>query len=195
MNDRLSEQALLRLLSELPREVPPGNDPWPGIAARISGVNVAPVASAPRRAWIWRAAAASVAIAIIAGIWVTSGRNVARPPSEPSVAVASPDRGQAPSVSTLAGLVAASEAEYQAAFREFIPVGDYSRQNLPPQTLEKIEMGWAEMRTAEAALSAALEQNPNDRFLNNRMLELRARQLGFLQQLASLDLANRRMNT
>jgi hypothetical protein len=54
-------------------------------------------------------------------------------------------------------------------------------------------MGWADLRTTEAALMAALEENPNNRFLNERMLELRARQLGFLKQLVSLDRKNRRL--
>jgi hypothetical protein len=34
---------------------------------------------------------------------------------------------------------------------------------------------------------------PNDPFLNDRLLQLRARQLGFLQRLATLDLNDRRM--
>ena len=48
------------------------------------------------------------------------------------------------------------------------------------------------MRT-EAELAGALEANPNDEFLNGRMLELRSRQLGFLKQLAALDRNNRRL--
>ena len=84
------------------------------------------------------------------------------------------------------------DAEYQAAFREFINVGG-TDHNLAPQTIEKIEMGWAELRVTEAALANALEDNPGDLFLNERMLELRARQLGFLKQLVTLDRNNRRM--
>jgi hypothetical protein len=88
--------------------------------------------------------------------------------------------------------LAASEAEYQAAFREFITVGQ-ARSNLSQQTIAQIETGWADLRAAENALEAALAANPDDRFLNNRMFELRARQLGFLQELAYLDQSNRRL--
>jgi hypothetical protein len=49
------------------------------------------------------------------------------------------------------------------------------------------------MRDTDLRLAAALEANPNDPFLNDRMLELRARQLGFLQRLATIDLENRRL--
>jgi hypothetical protein len=89
-------------------------------------------------------------------------------------------------------MIAGSEAEYLAAFREFIPVGD-SRSRLPAQAVEMIETSWTELTNAESELAAALEQNPNDPFLNKRMLELRARQLSFLKQLAVLDFNNRRL--
>ena len=194
MNERLSESDLLRRLAELPREIQPGKDPWPTISARISGEPAERENAVSRSAWAGRAVAAAVAVAVLTGVWLGSVRESSRPPAQPVVAAAETTPEPA-AVSTLAGVVAASEAEYQAAFREFIPVGDYSRERLQPQTLENIEKGWADMRSTEAALNAALEENPNNRFLNDRMLELRARQLGFLQQLASLDLANRRMNS
>ena len=102
------------------------------------------------------------------------------------------DRGGA--VGVPAGLsmsLAGSEAEYQAAFREFIGVGQ-SRSALSPQTIDHIATGWADLRGVELALTRALADDPDNRFLNDRMLELRARQLAFLRQLASLDQSNRR---
>jgi hypothetical protein len=48
---------------------------------------------------------------------------------------------------------------------------------------------------AERALQSALDEHPGDRFLNQKMLELRSRQLGFLRQLAGLDHSNRRLTT
>jgi hypothetical protein len=54
-------------------------------------------------------------------------------------------------------------------------------------------MGWTDLRVTETALAVALEENPDDQFLNERMLELRARQLSFLKQLITLDRNNRRM--
>jgi hypothetical protein len=49
------------------------------------------------------------------------------------------------------------------------------------------------LRQTETELTAALVMRPNDPFLNDRLLQLRARQLGFLQRLATLDLNDRRM--
>ena len=49
------------------------------------------------------------------------------------------------------------------------------------------------MREMENALTAALEESPDNAFLAARMMELRARQLGFLQQLAALDQDYRRL--
>jgi hypothetical protein len=65
--------------------------------------------------------------------------------------------------------------------------------SLSLQTVALIEASWDDLRRTEAELAAALAIRPNDPFLNERMLELRARQLGFLQRLAALDLNDRRL--
>jgi hypothetical protein len=190
----MNEQELLKRLGALPGEISPRNDPWPEIHARISGEHAAGLsggdAARPhRRGWLPMAAAA-VLIAITAGL-------IFRPlqVGGPESAVDSAAMERAPrshEALRLQGALAASEVEYQAAFREFIPVGD-SRNNLPMQTIESIESGWAELVSTESVLAAALEENPENSFLNDRMFELRARQLGFLKQLAKLDRNNRRM--
>jgi hypothetical protein len=58
-----------------------------------------------------------------------------------------------------------------------------------------IENSWSALVQAERALQSALDEHPGDRFLNQKMLELRSRQLGFLRQLAGLDHSNRRLTT
>jgi hypothetical protein len=68
-----------------------------------------------------------------------------------------------------------------------------ARTSLSPQTVALIETSWDDLRRTESELAAALAIRPNDPFLNDRMLELRARQLGFLQRLAALDLNDRRL--
>jgi hypothetical protein len=191
----MGEQELLRRIAELPREIRPGRDPWPEISTRIalSGAPAARGARLPRWSlsrWSLMGAAASVALALVAG-WLLVPEGTA-PPVAPGGPVEFADTGISPE--TVAGLRAtftASEAEYRAAFREFIPVGS-ARPSLSPQTVAVIETGWAEMRQTETELAAALAMRPNDPFLNDRMLQLRARQLGFLQRLATLDLDNRR---
>lgn len=188
MKRTVDEQELLRRIGELPREIPPPNDPWPAIAARIDRAGGRAAGSGPR-AWLWQAAAASLVVAVAAGL-VLGPRWGGAPPAPEVSAVARP---AAADLRLPASLVA-SEAEYQAAFREFIAVGR-ARQGLSPETIQRIEAGWADLRATEDALTAALTESPGSAFLTGRMMELRARQLGFLQQLAALDQNYRRLTT
>jgi len=195
MSQRMSEKELLSRLADLPREISPGRDPWPEIMAAIGDSPAGSGAEKSGVKWRFLAAAASVVLAVSAGL-VLKSLYQERAVSTELLAV----RDAAPVAVEIAGyedsgisrMLNIVDAEYVAAFREFIGVDDV-HSGLAPQTLEKIEMGWADLRMTEVALESALEQNPDDLFLNERMLELRARQLGFLQQLVSLDRNNRRL--
>jgi hypothetical protein len=177
------EKELLQQLQSLPRELSPRHDPWPGIAARIARGD-------RLRSLRFQALAAAAVLVLAVGLIV--GPELRREPV-PAVSPA-PLAGQASAQAErpVPALLAASEAEYVAALREFIPVG-VSRSRLSDQAISTIEGSWTELQAAEEALVAALRQNPNDAFLNRRMLELRARQLHFLKQLATLDLSSRRL--
>jgi len=187
MSSKMSEKDLLKHLADLPREIRPERDPWPEISLQIGRSQTGTGSSAPNSGWWLRAAAASVVLAVTAGLLLNSSWNENARPTDP-LASNSADTvvGGAPALFNTA------DAEYVAAFREFINIGGTSAK-LSPQTIEKIESGWADLRTTEVALVTALEQNPGDLFLSERMLELRARQLSFLKQLVALDRNNRRM--
>jgi hypothetical protein len=184
-----SEKELLNRLSGLPREISPGNDPWEKIAARLDDRQAALAGEPARRggrAWPMMAVAASAVLALAIVLLQVQQGTV---PDLPAVSSsAGPDTIADPMPAVRAG----SEAEYLAAFREFVTVGD-SRERIPAQTVEQIETGWAELQQVETALEDALALNPEDPFLNKRMLDLRAKQLGFLRQLAALDHSNRRL--
>jgi hypothetical protein len=191
----MNEKELLNQLASLPREISPGRDPWPDISARLESFG-AP-ASTPHSVpgWLFKAAAASVVLVFAAGLllkplWNT-GTGSSHSPSSYGSVTARNNNGPAEITGT-PGLMATIDAEYLAAFQELTNIGG-SRGNLAPQTVEKIEMGWADLRVTETALAFALKENPGDVFLNERMLELRMRQLGFLKQLITLDRNNRRM--
>ena len=183
MSPSMNEKELLSRLAELPREISPGRDPWPEISARIerSSTPTGSTHSAP--GWMFKAIAASVVLALTAGFLLKPLWNNGS---------GSPDSMSQPEFAQTPGLLDTIDAEYLAAFHEFNNIGG-SRGNLAPQTIEKIEMGWTDLRVTETALAVALEENPDDQFLNERMLELRARQLSFLKQLITLDRNNRRM--
>lgn len=181
----MNEQELLKNLAGLPREISPEQDPWPGISARIGRLQPgAGIAHRPQSRFLI-AAAASVVVAVLLGLLLRPTLTGGPAPSLQPVVL------QAENLSA-PGFLYAIDAEYQAAFREFISVND-SANGLQAETIEKIELTWADMRGTENALTVALEENPGDLFLNHRMLELRARQLGFLKQLVSLDRNNRRL--
>lgn len=192
MTTGIEEQDLLRRIAELPREITPARDPWAEIAARIDQA----AGQSGRRRWPahWRllGVAASVALALTVG-WLLRPEATTPPGVSPTgqAQFAASESGSEP-LSVLRASVAASEAEYRAALREFIPVGS-ARANLSPQTVALIETSWDDLRSVETELAAALATRPNDPFLNDRMLELRARQLEFLQRLAALDSDNRRL--
>lgn len=188
MNHERDEQELLGRIAALPRELRPARDPWPEIAARIERLERTERSGRAAPRWWPAALAASLLLALAAGLlWNSQPQDI--PAGRPAMETSTAQAGTA-----LHSLLAATEAEYQAAFREFISVGQ-SRPRLEARTIESIEGSWAGLREAEAALAAALAANPDDPFLNDRMLELRARQLGFLRQLAAMDQNNRRFRT
>ncbi|MFC1719588.1 hypothetical protein ACFL00_00425 [Pseudomonadota bacterium] len=195
MNSKISEEELLNRLAELPRERSPGRDPWPEIFAAIDNAQAGP-GSMKRRVNGWfMAAAASIMLAIAAGLILKPWFEESAVPTDSLAStdpVSTPIEVNVNENPGILGTLDVIDAEYVAAFREFMNAGDPG-SDLAPQTVENIEKGWADLRMTEEALMAALDQNPDNLFLNERMVELRTRQLGYLQQLVSLERNNRRL--
>ena len=188
MRKELTEKELLARLGTLPREIAPDNDVWPAIADRIGQRQAASSGPGSSNPWWFRAAAASVALAIAMGILLGRQWSTTTGPMQPVSASAA--HSLIVHTDGMSGTLAASELEYQAAFREFISIGE--RGDLTLETIAKLDNGWADLRKAEAGLSNALQEHPGNHFLNIKMLELRSRQLGFLKQIAALDKSSRR---
>ena len=190
MSSNMKEKELLERIAKLPREIEPDHDPWDRIEERLGESRAAAgsgreSSTSPLRSWPARAVAALAVLVVTIVLLSPPESLVDSPEVSQTAGAAAVDQSMPP-------VLAASEAEYQAAFREFIPVGR-AHERIPSMTVEKIETGWADLRQVETALADALAQNPDDPFLNSRMLELRARQLGFLRQMAALDHSNRRL--
>ena len=182
----MNEKELLKQIGELPRKIKPENDPWLNISSRLDELDRRAEPARRFRAWPMSAVAA-IAVAALATVLIFD--NEKRVPTQRVIEDVVQEPAAAPAQPRF---MTTSEVEYLAAFREFIPVGE-SRNDLPVKAVETIESGWADMLQAENALSTALSQNPDNPFLNQKMLELRARQLSFLRQLAVLDHSNRRL--
>jgi hypothetical protein len=188
MKQGLSEQELLARLGALPREIVPDGNAWPAIAQRIGQQDTPWQQQSSSRWWI-HAAAASVAVVFIAGVLIGRQWDTAPGMTQPGFDQAS--QAQVVRVGGLTGALTASEIEYQAAFREFISVGNF-QESLPQQAVMNLTAGWADLSEAESALTNAMRDDPGNSFLSAKMLELRSRQLDFLKQIASLDQNSRR---
>jgi len=180
-----NDEELVTAIHELPKTIEPCNEQWPAIAARLESHHENNQQAHHKIGWKtgWRsqAIAASLAIAFIAGL--ISGRQIGTQDPRKEI-------GPAQNL-VMQATRQASEQEYQAAFREFIPVG-HARTVLASQTIMNIENSWAELQQAETALLAAIRNYPENSYLNQKLLDLRSQQLGFMKQLAMLDQFSRR---
>lgn len=185
MNKIQHEQAFLRQLASLPREIAPARDAWPSIAARL-----APTVTGGSKTVAWRfrlwplATAASVLMLVGAGVLMQSQWRDSTAASAGGDAAMTPVAPPSGTYSVSAGT--AGELEYQAALREFMALNALpgTAAGLKP---EWIEQGWGTLRQVELQLSAALRDEPDNEFLNSRMAALRARQIEWLKQIAAMD--------
>ena len=178
----MDDRELREAIGGLPRSMPPRRDLWPDIEQRLED-RVGLSGQRDRKvAWRLPAVAAALVVAFATGILM--GRQLQQElPAGPG------ERGQANQA--LLAATQASEREYQAAFRQFTPI-DPTNVTLGPQAMQSIEGSWQELLQAEAALLSALEQYPENAYLNQRLLDLRSRQLQFMKQLVTLDPFSRR---
>jgi len=176
-NRKMNENELIDAIESLPRQIKPQRDLWPGISDRLEArqeYRDPPVATP-----MWRipALAAAVLLALTTGIFIGRG-------------IDSPVGG---SMSTLeyamAGTIESSEREYQAAFRELVPL-DYSGMRLAGDDPEAIRGSWDELQKAESSLLAALREYPANIFLNEKLLDLRSQQLQFVKRMVLLEQNN-----
>ena len=145
MKQGLSEQELLARLRSLPREITPDTDAWPAIAQRI-GQEDTPYRQQSSSRWWMHAVAASVAVVFVAGVLIGRQWDTTPGMEQPGFDLA--NQAQAVWVGGLAGALTANELEYQAAFREFISVGEF-RENLPQLAVENLTAAWLDLSEAE----------------------------------------------
>ena len=170
----MKESELHSAIGSVPRSIKPPRDLWPGIDARLEAAE----STTPHRirSWQWPAMAAAVLLALTTGIFI--GRGLPLSPSDEMV--------QFEQHFALAGTVQAAEREYQAAFRELVPL-EYSGLRLQGEDPDALRKSWEDLLLAESSLLLALQQYPSNIYLNEKLLDLRAQQLQFVKQLAMLE--------
>jgi len=175
----MNESELKDAIGSLPRHVKPQRDLWPGINSRLD--SEAGSYDLRRSVAHWRvpAMAAAIFMALTTGIFIGRGMDLPSAGSSP----------QSVLEYALAGTVETTEREYQAAFKELVPL-DYSGMHLAGSDPESIRSSWDEIQKAESSLLAALREYPADIFLNEKLLDLRSQQLQFVKQMVLLEQNN-----
>ena len=183
---RESESGDLRLdraLAGLPRELPPENDLWPGIAAQLEPRR------APRR---WLPLAAAAVLLVVSSSLITA--RVVRWSAAPAAPIAT----VAPPATPDAGVVRpasfgpghALDPEYAAARQQLAAMLAQRMDRLPSSARQKVEDNLAQLHRATDEINAALALQPGDALLEELLLNTYQDELAVLasvNQLANLN--------
>ncbi len=202
-DERTSQDAAARLdsrLRELPLEVPPDRDLWPGIAARIDERVSQPAPATRPSAWLWQAAAALV---LVAGSSLLTASLLDRDRLEQHPAVAVTPTNTVPPADGAIAMQAAFgpaghlDPEYLAARRQLTQMLDRRIATLPPSARAKLEFNLGEMRRAADEINAALTEQPGDPLLEELLLKTYQDELAVLANVSQLtsSLENAPVNT
>jgi hypothetical protein len=175
----MKESELQSAIDTLPRSIKPQRDLWPGINERLGTIKKGGKVHYNTPMWRAPALAAAVLLALTGGIFIGRGMD-AGPTGEPSQTVMA---------YALLGTVKATEREYQAAFRELVPL-EYSGMRLEGEEPDALRGSWEDLLQTESSMLAALQQYPSNIYLNKKLLDLRSQQLQFVKQLALLEQNN-----
>jgi hypothetical protein len=181
-------------------DAPPATDLWPGIARRIEErgrtPRIVPLESrrAPRRLSfsIPQLIAASIAIAVLsaAGVWTTLREPDTGATSTPVVAEAPPaGNGNTTLVSDDAGTSVAFE-EYEAAVDELERLLNDLGDKIDPATRTSIDQNLTIIDAAIQQTRKALQENPNDLYLNTHLASTMQRKIDLLQGATRLARAS-----
>jgi len=173
------DAGLVKELAALPRSMQPENDAWGAIANRIASGAVEKGANRNSSMRGWLALAASLMLVAVSSLFIQRGGETQQPANQP-FAAAEPLRLNEWGVRVPASSV---ELEYQAAFREYLGL---NLAHTKPGGLarEDVQQDWLLMQRLEQELLAALELEPENLWLAQRLMQLRASQLNFLRVIA-----------
>jgi hypothetical protein len=177
-------------LRELPSDVEPGRDLWPGIAARLEQQVAAPPQRVTRRpAWAWQAAAALV---LVAGSSLLTASLLDRSPpagqsaSQPSRAAPDRAQGGASVLPAAFGPTGRLDSEYLVAREQLTRMLEERIAVMPPSARAKLEFNLGEMRRAADEINAALAAQPGDPLLEELLLKTYQDELAVLSNVNQL---------
>lgn len=168
---------------------PLDRDLWPGIAARLEERGPAVVqldarrAARPRFGLSLPQLAAAVVAALLIGVggtWVALERGQ---PGVPTVAEGPADPSGGPATSPFVPVSeSAGGSSYAAAVAELEAMLEQRRDRLDPETLRAVEQNLAIIDQAIGEIRAALEENPDDPYLNRHLATTMKRKVDVLRQ-------------
>jgi predicted anti-sigma-YlaC factor YlaD len=183
---RREERLLRALLAEaaaLPRELPPGRDLWPDLAARLRGAEGARVVVRPAvPRWVRPAAlaaAAAVVIALLGGLWTRGPRHAT--PVTPMGTLQPAAAGTAP-----APLMEA-EREYARATAALMAALDQQKDVLSPEARATLDANLKSIDDALAEVRAALQEDPANAQLTHLLTSTHQKKLDALERVVRLN--------
>lgn len=194
LETRLAEDADLRTMLEQLRAVrraaaaapdhrAPADELWTGIEARIERGEATAAARSSgvegrRRTWIFTLPQLAAAAGIVLLLGVSVGRLTEGPgASTPAVTT---------QVATQSAAPAAAPASYAGFVADLEQRLDAGRDVLQPETARVIEQSLAKIDTAIAQARTALDNDPNNAYLNQHLASAQARKLRLLEDATAL---------
>ena len=183
---RQEERLLRALLAEaaaLPRELPPGRDLWPDLAARLRGTDGARGVVRPAvPRWVRPAAlaaAAAIVIALAGGLWTRGPRPAT--PVTPMGTLLPAAAGTAP-----APLLEA-EREYARATAALMAALDQQKDVLSPETRATLDANLKSIDDALAEVRTALQKDPANAQLTHLLTSTHQKKLDALERVVRLN--------
>jgi hypothetical protein len=178
-------RSLLDHAADLPREIKPGRDLWPAIAARIGDEEAggAEVPGQAARAWTSPAAlAAAAAVLLAVATLVTQGGRGPTPnATEPAATAAQP------AAAGETAHVQQAETEYLRATGQLMDALNTKRGALSPETLRAVDENLRTIDDAVRQVRAALEKDPGNRQLTQMLASTHQKKLDLLLRLLRLS--------
>jgi hypothetical protein len=176
-------------LRELPSEVEPSRDLWPGIAARLEQADAPPQRVTRRPAWAWQAAAALVLVAgssLLTASLLDRNLLTGQAASQPASAAPGMAQGGASVLPAAFGPTGRLDGEYLVAREQLTRMLEDRIAVMPPSARAKLEFNLGEMRRAADEINAALAAQPGDPLLEELLLKTYQDELAVLSNVNQL---------
>jgi len=174
-----SSDRLAGLAADLPREIEPDRDLWPAIEARIGTATVVRGPFGGGRRWRVLAAAAAVVLALVAAYQL--GRQ-----TSPVRVVEVPADGAADADGPRLASFGPGGVEYERARDELVELLEARREHLSPDTVAVVEENLAVIRTSIERIRAAIEADPGNPRLANRLGSAYRQELDLLRRAVTI---------